>query len=108
MTADHERRPTLTHRTLVQRHPDQAAADLDGEVLVLSLQTGAYYGMRDVAARIWELVRRPTTVGAVSATITAEYEVDADRCAHDTAAFMTTLIEHGLVETRDVAAPEAR
>lgn len=108
MTANHERRTALTQRTVVQRHPDQAAADLDGEVLVLSLETGAYYGMRDVAARIWELVRHTTTVGAVSATITAEYDVDPDQCAHDTAAFMTTLVQHGLVETHGVAAQEAR
>src|SRR5688572_28086296 len=84
----------LSTQTIVSRSADHAAADLAGEVMILNLQTGAYYGLRELGARIWELLHAPRSVGDVCSTVAAEYDVDPDRCARDTVAFLEKLVQH--------------
>src|SRR5438132_8419530 len=61
----------------------QISSDLAGEAVILNLQTGMYYGLARVGARIWELIREPTRVADVRDAIVLEYDVDPARCQHD-------------------------
>ena len=58
----------------------QISSDLAGEAVILNLQTGMYYGLARVGARIWELIREPTRVADVRDAIVLEYDVDPARC----------------------------
>ena len=54
---------------------DQVSADLQGEVAILYLVNGVYYGLEEVGARIWELIQEPRTVAEIRDSIVAEYDV---------------------------------
>jgi hypothetical protein len=81
---------------------DQVSADLSGEVVILGMKEGAYFGVEVVGARIWELLQTPRRLGDVVATLTAEYSVPPDQCAADVLAFVEDLAGRGLV-VRDAA-----
>ena len=76
---------------------DQVAADLETEVIVLGLQDGVYYGMDGVASRVWALVQRPAALRDVLATLLAEFDVNEATCRADLLAFVTELVQKGLV-----------
>ncbi|MFQ5678753.1 MAG: PqqD family peptide modification chaperone [Gemmatimonadota bacterium] len=75
----------------------QVSSDLGGEVVVLELGAGKYFGLDDVAARVWSLLQSPITVGELESALLAEYDVDARRCAEDLDAFLRELADRNLV-----------
>lgn len=94
----------LTLDSTVSRNPDQISADLSDETVLMSLDTGRYYGMRAVAGRIWELLAEPRTVGSLCDALVKEYDVERDRCEREALAFVGELVQEGLVATDGVEA----
>ena len=58
---------------------DQVFSELDNEAVILHLQSGTYYGLNQVGARIWDMLRQPRKVTEILAAILDSYEVDSDR-----------------------------
>jgi hypothetical protein len=96
---------TLTLETTVRQHPDQIAAEADGEVLMMHLESGNYFGLNEVASFIWNRLDTPRTIAELCADVQAEFAVDEDRCAADALAFLQGMVEDGLAEV--VASPSA-
>jgi hypothetical protein len=80
---------------------DQVSSLVAGETIILSLQTGMYYGLNSVGARIWALVRTPIRVGDICETVLKEYDVGEDRCQYDVVSVLRQLAAQGLVEISD-------
>lgn len=91
----------LSERSTVVAIKDQVSSDLGGEVAILDLGGGIYYGLDAVGARIWELVREPIKVNQIQETIIEEYDADRARIEPDVLAFLQRLADEGLVEIRD-------
>jgi hypothetical protein len=68
------------------------------EVMVLDLNSGTYYGLDDLGARIWSLIEQPASLASIREAIIAEYEIDAETCDRDLRAFLTQMQSAGLVE----------
>ena len=84
---------------------DQVSSDLKGEVAILDLKAGVYYGLDDVGARVWNLIQEPKTVSEIRDVLLQEYDVEADRCERDLLALLQRLADEGLAEVED-APPE--
>lgn len=80
---------------------DQVSSDLMGEVAILDLKAGVYYGLDDVGARIWNLIQEPKAVSEIRDTLLQEYDIEADRCERDLLALLQRLADEGLVEVED-------
>lgn len=88
---------TVTLETILNRDPDLVSADMDGDLVMMSVDNGAYYGISGVGPRIWELLEQTTTIKEIVKVITAEFEVDEERAQTDALAFAEQLVEMGLV-----------
>src|SRR4051812_27785168 len=88
----------LADDDIVTRHPDQVSADLNGEAVVLTLPAGVYYGMNNVGARVWELVREPRRVSVICEVIVSEFAVDPSACHADVVSFLEHLRAEGLID----------
>jgi hypothetical protein len=77
---------------------DQVSSDLGGEVAILDLKGGTYYGLDHVGARIWGLLQEPRTVEEIRDVLLSEYEVEPDRCERDLLALLQRLADEKLVE----------
>ncbi len=80
------------------RNPDLVSADMDGDLVMMSIENGEYYGIGGVGSRIWELLEQPVSLGQITETITSEFDVEADRCRADAIDFAKKLIELGLIK----------
>ena len=89
---------TIDLQTTVSQGDDQVSADIDGEVVMMSIEQGSYYGLDDVGSRIWELIEEPRAVGDIVDRLLNEYEVDHDTCLHDVLVFLDKLAEQNLVK----------
>ncbi len=96
----------LTPNTLLKRDPDLVAAEMDGDLVMMSVHHGEYYGVGGVGPRIWELLEHPVSVEQITTTICSEFEVEPERCREDMNGFALQLLEMGLVKTIEVVAAE--
>ena len=73
------------------------SCDLQGEAVVLNLESGTYFGLNPLGARIWELVQKPAKVSFVRDELLKEYNVDPSQCEVDLLSFLRQLHAHGLI-----------
>lgn len=77
------------------------ACEVGDELVMLSLETGEYFGMNPVAARIWELVQAETTVSAVRDQLLQDYEdITSEECTEDLLEVLAQMRDWRLVEVR--------
>jgi hypothetical protein len=77
------------------------ACEVGDELVMLSLETGEYFGMNPVAARIWDLVQAETTVWAVRDQLLRDYEdITMERCTEDLLDVLAQMRDWRLVEVR--------
>ena len=100
-----ERSVVDVNGSLVKRAADQIACDMGGEVVILDLKSGTYYGLDAVAARIWTLIEEPASVVAIKDAIVAHYEVDPATCERDIRMFLRQMQEAGLIEVSGESTP---
>lgn len=74
---------------------------MDGEEIILHLDSNRYYGLNDVGTLIWKLVQDERTVAEIRAELMDEYDVEPERCGEHLDTFLTELAEQGLIEIID-------
>ena len=72
--------------------------DLGDEVVLLEVESGEYYGLNDVGARMWSLLQQGQPVSQVLSTLHEEYEASEQRLRADLKQFLNQLQSRGLIE----------
>jgi hypothetical protein len=98
----------MTRYTSVRLSADVIFRDLEGEAILLDLASGRYYGLNPVATRVWMLLDGGTTVAAVVAAVTAEFDAAAEEIARDVDELLAELTARGLVVAETAAPPPNR
>jgi len=80
---------------------DHVDAELHGESVILQLRTRRFHGLDAVGARVWQLLKTPTTVAALAEAIVREYDVTPERCEADLVALLVELESAGLLDVSD-------
>jgi PqqD family protein of HPr-rel-A system len=70
---------------------------VDDELIGLDSEKGLVHSLNVTAARVLEIVERPTSVGAICDTLEHEYDVDPAVCAEQVTQLLGELGRAGLV-----------
>ena len=76
---------------------DVVVRDLDGEVELLHLGTGTYFGLDPVGTRIWHLLTEHHSADAVVPLLLREFDVDEGVLRQDIEALVARLLAKGLL-----------
>jgi hypothetical protein len=87
----------ITLQTIVQRNSNLVTSKIDGEIVMMSIDNGEYYGLDEVGSRIWELIESPIVVEELIRILTDEFEVQRNNCIQDTMDFLEDLSEKKLL-----------
>jgi len=97
----------IDRSSTVSATSDQVSGDLSGdssaETVILQLSSGTYYQLDRVGARVWALIRTPTSVQAVLDRLLEEYDVSAAKCEADLIALLRRLASEKLVDIQNGA-----
>jgi hypothetical protein len=77
--------------------------ELDGEAVLLNLDSGMYFGLDRIGTRIWQLVEQHGRIDPIVTTLVDEYDADATVLREDVARLLGALTEKGLVIEGDDA-----
>jgi len=79
------------------------ARRFDDEAVLLDLSSGAYYGLNEVGARIWEALARGRSVEEVTVEILDAYDVDGATLRGDVERITLDLLARGLLSVEGAA-----
>jgi hypothetical protein len=77
--------------------------ELEGESVILNLDSESYLGLDDVGTRMWAVLTTSDSIQAAFETLQHEYEVEPDVLRTDLSDLIEKLVENGLVRVVDAS-----
>ena len=74
------------------------AQEVDGEMVLLDMESENYFGLDEVGTAIWQAMQEKETLKEVFEVLLDQYEVEADMLENDLSDFVGKLVESGLVK----------
>jgi hypothetical protein len=78
---------------------DAVFRELEGESVLLNLETGTYYGLDEVGTRVWQIFEETRSLRATRDRLLGEYETDAATLERDLLELARGLVDKGLWNT---------
>ena len=72
---------------------------LDGQAVVLNLDSGRYFGLNEVGTVFWQGLEQGRSLKQITESLLERYEVDRDVLERDLAELMTDLKQRNLLES---------
>jgi len=82
---------------MIRRSTDVIASEMDDELVMMSMENNAYYGLNSVGRRVWELLETEQTLLSLCGQLMEKYDVDEAACQRDVSALVMKLEKAGLV-----------
>jgi hypothetical protein len=73
------------------------SSKVEGESVLMSVESNSYYKLSEVGSSIWELLEKPLALSELIARLTERYEVSEEQCAAEVLPFLDQLVRNGLV-----------
>ena len=78
--------------------PDVVAREVGGEIVLLHLDSGTYFGLNAVGSFIWSIIEQePRSIAELADAVTANFAVERDEALQDILALAQSLSENGLL-----------
>lgn len=87
----------ITLETKLVRNPDQLFGDIDGEIVILSIQMGEYYNLDRVGTDIWMYLSDPHSFKEIVDYLTEVYDVTPEVCKKDAKPFLEELLINNIL-----------
>lgn len=84
--------------TVLSRRSEVVAADLDDELVMMSVEQGNYYGLDSIGKDIWGLLTKPKSFQDLCRGLMERYSVDEVVCEKDVKEFLKRMIDEGLMD----------
>lgn len=72
--------------------------DLQGELVLLSLNSGHYFGLDALGTRIWHLLGEGQSLEGVIRILVQDYDVTEAQCRQDLLSLIAEMRDKGLIE----------
>src|SRR4051794_24893754 len=73
--------------------------EVEGEMVLLDLQSGTYFGLNHVGAEIWNQIQQKKTLDEIQEVLLSRYRVAPEVCRAEVIALVSNLSERGLVRS---------
>lgn len=83
--------------SIIVRNPKMIASDMDGETVMMSVESAEYYGLNKIGSRIWELLENKIKLEEMVSQLISEFDVEKKQCEKDTIDFLEELLQKNLI-----------
>jgi hypothetical protein len=73
----------ITPDSVVSQAEELVFADIDGEVVLMTVENGDYFGFDLILSKIWDIIEAPTAIPNLVDQLMQEYDVDHETCESD-------------------------
>jgi len=79
------------------RSENSLAAEIDNELVLMSVENGNYYGLDSIGTDIWQRLEAPQQVSTLCEALSKEYEADNDTIQRDVLELLKKLSAENLI-----------
>lgn len=79
------------------RSEDYVFNEVDGEMVMMNVETGAYASLNETGKSIWNLLEEPKSLEEILPALLEEYDIDADGAKKDVELFLSKLVEQKIL-----------
>jgi hypothetical protein len=76
--------------------------ELEGEAVLLNLDSECYFGLDDVGTRMWRVLTKSNSIQDAFEILLTEYEVEPDLLREDLIDLLERLVEKGLLKVNGI------
>lgn len=84
--------------------PAVIADVIDGEVVIMNLEHGSYYGLDEVGADVWRMIMAGKTGTEISEEVAKHFSIGSERVLKDVSALIAKMIEQDLLVLAETSA----
>lgn len=88
---------SLNLDSIVARSEELVTSNLDGEVVMMSIDNGKYYGLDAIGSEIWQLLETPRSIRALCDLLLPQYKVAREQGEQDVLAFCEQAREQKII-----------
>ena len=77
------------------------AQEVDGEMVLLDMESENYFELDEVGTSIWQAMQEKETLKEVFESLLEQYDVEAEVLEKDLSEFVEKLAESGLIEVKE-------
>lgn len=88
----------LTLDTRIVRSSDALASEIDGELVMMHAESGAYYNLDSIGTDIWNRIADPIEISELCTSLDPEYDAALDVICRDVLALLNQMAEKGLIQ----------
>lgn len=90
--------PAITDGTIVSRSLSVHSAEVDGEIVMMSVEWGRYFGLDDIGSDIWKRIEPPCSFATLIEGLVADYEADRATIMMDAQILLGHMVEYDIVK----------
>ena len=87
----------ITLTKTVQRNQEMLTSNIGEEIVMMSIENSAYYGLDPIGSNIWEMLAEPIRVSDLCAQLMQRYEVNEQDCQRDVLNFLNQMRNEDLL-----------
>lgn len=91
-------KPDSTEQFTITKNPRVLVSEVDGEVIMLSVERGKYYGLNATGSALWKLLEFSPNIEQLKTALQRDYDVDPSACELEVKAVLGQLKAEGLIE----------
>ncbi|WP_417617088.1 lasso peptide biosynthesis PqqD family chaperone [Parasphingorhabdus sp.] len=88
--------PMIDDKSRFVRSPDLVASELEGEVVLLSVESSHFYNLNRIGSRIWDLLDQPLSIPEICRELMAQFNVSPTDCESEVRQFIEKMLDQGL------------
>src|SRR5260370_796822 len=97
VTAEPPTAPAIDASTRISRSPAIVKAEVDGEIVMMSIERGRYFGLDDIASDIWKRIESACSFDELIDQLVDDYDADRTTIARDVCALLTRMAAQDVI-----------
>ena len=89
---------TFPPDTVFTTAPNPLTTMIDGELLMMDIDSGSYFNLDNIGSVIWARLEKPTRFADLCQDLHGIYDAPLEVIQHDVAALLSQLLTHKLVK----------
>ena len=86
---------------IICRNPSAISSELDGEAVILDMESGKYHSLDSTGTKIWALLEDKISLDDVVLQLIGEYSVERQQCTTEVEEFINQMVDLGLVDAEN-------
>src|SRR5256885_6798010 len=87
----------IADATVISRSPGVLTAEVEGEIVMMSIEQGRYFGLDDIGSDIWKRIEPPCSFAALIDGLVADYDADRVTITADVQAMLGKMAAQDVV-----------